>query len=329
MEEDKEPQIRVGKCIRKGFGYSTPSYKNHVSIRIHAMEKEFGELSPYRIADARGRSIENLWQFSKVYPAVNQSTQKKSYTTQVIWQWPAQVHYMGPHKDLNINNLQINKLSYEFWQWRRSGFNCDYAIRYPVGYKSRHKVICSCWPTDGMVAEDEFLSIDKNLMAKSYVRPIEQKVPIYDCSTGNLLYMGDEYKKDEIEPYIPKNRTTTNYDLLGYVDARKRIYCGLYAELVKNHPKFLQLKRELAKGTKLVISEVDGPRFSEQWPYNLVSQDSIPFTYDICKHLINDVNYPFGHGYTIAALLMGWDDLIRDSKYVTLGGDLMNYTMKN
>lgn len=92
---------------------------------------------------------------------------------------------------------------------------------------------------------------------------------------------------------------------MDYVASRKRIYCGLYAELVKSHSKFIQLRRELDRDNKLIISEVDGPKFDSHYPYNLVENNSIPFTYDICKHLINDITHPFGHGYTIAALLMG------------------------
>jgi hypothetical protein len=312
--------IRVGKYVRRGFAYSTPQYKDHIPIRVHSMEKEYGELSPYRLSDARGRTIENLWQFSKVYPAVDKSVQYKGYTKNIIWECPAQVHYSGDPTKLTLQNLDINQLKYDFWEWRRAGFNCDFAIRYPNSHKGRHKVVGAIWPTLGLYAEDEYFKNDKALVARPFEYKIDEKIPIYNTSTGQLI--------SDKKPPINFSKNPIQYDILGYVEARKRIYCGLYAELVKIHPRFIQLCRELNKGNKLIISEVDGPKYDTMYPYNLVENDSIPFTYDICKHLINDVTHPFGHGYTIAALLMGWDDLITDINHVTLGGDLNHYVMK-
>lgn len=305
MSEQKAV-IRVGKCLKKGYGrgaagYSTPVFEDYIPIRVHSMERDYGELSPYRLSDARGRTIENLWQFSKVYASVRKSIQYKGFTRNVIWNWPAEVHYADEIKP-TISNIDINKLNSRYWEWRRVGFNNDYAVRYPNTYAGRHEPICAIWPTQGLWVEDKYFSLTK-AKARLSERP-------------------------DIQLTEPDMNGLFTYDVLDYVNARKRIYCGLYAELAKAHPKFLNLKRELARGNKLIISEVDGPSYDDHWPYNQVVDNSIPFTYDICKHLINDTSHPFGHGYTIAALLMGWDDIITDDKLV-LGGNLNNYTLKS
>jgi hypothetical protein len=299
MTDEKITNIRVGKCIKSGYNYSTPAYNGFTSIRIHSMEKDYGELSPYRLCDARGRTIENLWQFSKVYKSVRKSKQFKGFNkSETTWDWPTEEHYVG---DATINNLDINKLNYNYWTWRRTGFNNRYAVRYPNTFAGRHEPICAVWPSEGLYAEDKWA--------------LYHKLP-----TNNQ-------RREDIQLDFDGLASSLNFDLLDYVNARKRIYCGLYAELVKCHPKYLSLKRELDRGGKLIISEVDGPSYANKWPYNLVENNSIPFTYEICSYLIKDTSHPFGHGYTVAALLMGWDNLITDTSRVTLGGNLNNYTM--
>lgn len=84
MDNKISPQIRVGKCIRHGYSYTTPQYKDHIPVRIYSMEKDFGELSPYRLCDARGRTIENIWQFSKFYSSVDKSIQHKGFNKKQI-----------------------------------------------------------------------------------------------------------------------------------------------------------------------------------------------------------------------------------------------------
>ena len=76
--------IRVGKCVKKGWSYTTPQYPGYIAVRIHSMEREYGELSPYRLCDSRGRTIENLWQFSKIYPSVERSIQHKGFNKSQI-----------------------------------------------------------------------------------------------------------------------------------------------------------------------------------------------------------------------------------------------------
>ena len=316
QSENIDTPIRVGKCVKKGWNYTTPQYPGYIAVRIHSMEREYGELSPYRLCDSRGRTIENLWQFSKVYFSVERSIQHKGFNkSQIIWDWPAEVHYGTDETKLkeipDQQTLDINRLNYNFWKWRRTGFNCSYAIRYPNTYSGRHKPICAIWPAEGLAVEDKYFEYDENLRARNF--------EVIDTESKKLIFDANDYKTET---------KSMKFDSLDYVAARKRIYCGLYAELVKTQPKFVALRRELDKGNKLIISEVDGPRYENRYPYNLVTNESIPFTYDICKHLINDVTHPFGHGYTIAALLMGWDDLITDVNHVTLGGKLTSYTLK-
>ena len=66
--------------------------------------KKWYELSPYYLSDEKGHIMENIWQFSKVYPKVPRSRQTYSrYNPQVIWDHPAEVHI----EDGKINNKYI------------------------------------------------------------------------------------------------------------------------------------------------------------------------------------------------------------------------------
>ncbi len=101
--------------------------------------------------------------------------------------------------------------------------------------------------------------------------------------------------------------------LLGYVEARKRVYCALYARLAPRTESFQILKRLHEEGKNLLIIEVDGPdptlthppydQISEEEPAMLMTEDNI-------KLLIEDTKKPFGHGFTIAALLLDLSGLI-------------------
>ena len=96
------------------------------------------------------------------------------------------------------------------------------------------------------------------------------------------------------------------YSLLGYIEARKKIYVQLYKDYVQNHPVFLNLKKLLEEGTNLQINEVDGPTYHHEYPYNKVVKGSIEINKDTIEALLNNPKQPFGHGYTIAGLLGGF-----------------------
>lgn len=95
---------------------------------------------------------------------------------------------------------------------------------------------------------------------------------------------------------------------LSYVEARKQVYCGAYARLAPKTDAFKQLATLVAEGVNLLILEVDGPdptlRFE---PYVRLSKESPGLIMDesVTRMLLDDTRKPFGHGYVIAALILG------------------------
>lgn len=77
---------------------------------------------------------------------------------------------------------------------------------------------------------------------------------------------------------------------LPYVPARKKIYCKIYAELVKETEAFKLLKALYDKGQSLQICEIDvRPGL---------------MTEEVLRRELNNDKEPFGHAYVLATCLM-------------------------
>lgn len=113
----------------------SPGFKN---IVIHTQKNVLGgDLSPYNLSDENGNLLENIWQFSKVYPKVHAQRiplSARYHPNTIIWEWKEEVHY---------KNKKIQK---EFWEWRRQGMKNYKAVRYPNGFQGRHECVFALWP---------------------------------------------------------------------------------------------------------------------------------------------------------------------------------------
>lgn len=125
--------IRVGRCIYSGGARIDPELKGYESIIVLTKSSEYGSLGPYELKDKKGRIMENIWQFSKVYEDVPKTTQMHpaaKYNKRFrfpIWECNAETH------------LKEDEPTNKYWRWRKKGMNSEYAIRYPVGFNHRHK----------------------------------------------------------------------------------------------------------------------------------------------------------------------------------------------
>lgn len=207
-----------------------------LDLLIHTSPHGKGaSLSPYQLRNEKGQLLENVWQFSKVYPFVRHAKIPVSrfHPNNIIWQHPEEKH-------VEIEGDKINILP-EYWAWREKGFNNPKAVRYPNGYHGRKDCLFALWPTD---------------------KPEE-----ISCS-----YEG------------------VNYVVLNYVEARKRIYCGEYFRLLQNNREFLEIQS--FPGT-IRILDVDAPPGNTE------------LTKETVVRMLNDTDFPFGHGVTIGSLLLG------------------------
>lgn len=114
-------------------------------------------------------------------------------------------------------------------------------------------------------------------------------------------------ENDKTTPYAAIDPNGIKYMKLDYIQARKVIYCGLYARLSIQHPEFLKIKQMFNNGEHIQIVEVDGPK--PEWYNNTPISDSfirqsLIINKKTIEYLVNDPSHPFGHGYVIATLLM-------------------------
>lgn len=86
------------------------------------------------------------------------------------------------------------------------------------------------------------------------------------------------------------------------VDARKNVYVAEYHALMKDSRSLAELRKVHETGAvpALVVYDFDGPRVSG------TGENSIEeLTVDLLKKKINDTEFPFGHGYVVAAAIAG------------------------
>lgn len=86
---------------------------------------------------------------------------------------------------------------------------------------------------------------------------------------------------------------------LDYIQSRKRIYVPEYFNLIKDSVQLQQYRRLVLNDHDVVVYDFDGPRGDDK----SVKCDLISLEY--LREKINDVRYPFGHGYIVAAAIAG------------------------
>lgn len=125
--------IYVGKYVNNKLPKMPPNTK---SILIHTSDKNLGGgLSPYKI-HKDGMLLENLWQFSKIYPKVyaQRIPLSRFHPDKIIWEHPEEIHVEG------------GKITESYWNWRKKGFENPFAVRYPNGYHGRKTCLGAYWP---------------------------------------------------------------------------------------------------------------------------------------------------------------------------------------
>lgn len=253
-------EVRVAKYYP---GKDVPRMENFKTILIHTSPHDIGgPLSPYVLKNEKGQLLENVWQFSKLYPFV--SAQRiplgRFHPKVIIWQHPQEIHV-----DMNSNEPLET-----YWAWREKGMNNRYAVRYPNGFHGRKNCICSIW--------------------------------------ADSLSHSSSSSSAALSSSSVASNSASSYERLGYIGARKVIYCGEYIRLAPKTDAFKHLQSLHQHGQNLLIVEVDGPDPTLEYsPYNQISINSpgLLICEETIKLLVNDPRKPFGHGYVIASLILG------------------------
>jgi hypothetical protein len=90
-----------------------------------------------------------------------------------------------------------------------------------------------------------------------------------------------------------------NDEKMDYVTSRKNVYVPEYYNLIKDKEHIEYWKKSLNEGNNLVIYDFDGPRTKDG---NVLC---LELTKELLTEKINDTQFPFGHGYVVAACIGG------------------------
>lgn len=129
--------IKVGSIKSCTDTYFRNLFPDYIPIMVMTKSSAYGELGPYVLTDENGSIMENIWQFSKCYEKVPQSTQRYSrWDPTIVWDHPAEVHcQLLPDDEILILE--------SYWNWRQKGFENPYPVRYPVGMYHRKNCLFS------------------------------------------------------------------------------------------------------------------------------------------------------------------------------------------
>jgi len=97
-----------------------------------------------------------------------------------------------------------------------------------------------------------------------------------------------------------------NNKAMGYIESRKEIYVPEYYEIIKDSLVLKRLQKAVKNGQDIAVYDFDGIRADDGGP--AIQELSL----ELLKEKIEATEFPFGHGYIVAAALMN----IEPSEYV-------------
>lgn len=183
---------------REGTDYIFPDTEKILSL---TKSSPYGELGPYCLK-IDGKIFENVWQFAKIYRTVPEVNVREHRYSSNFWSWPAEMHLDGEKKYSNITK--------EYWNWRNTGMNCSFPVRYPVGYNTRHKCLAHVWKgkfldyitarkkiylfhyIQEVIKEEKFLKLVKKIENGQDITIVE-----VDGPKGELEYYQEKYNVND------------------------------------------------------------------------------------------------------------------------------------
>lgn len=203
--------VRVGRCKwvnGKRVDPYVPGFTTCVSL---TKSTQYGSLSPYELKDERGRILENVWQFAKVYEEVPEVCLKRSrYDDTIIWRWPREKHAKVT-RDAQGKVLKADILG-NYGKWRIMGMRMPEAIRYPVGYEHRHKCLFVIPEVNGAISTNALTYIPsrKHVYLPMYVNAVTKhddfrKLKLRLAHGENLLIAEVDGPHQESMAYYQKN----------------------------------------------------------------------------------------------------------------------------
>jgi hypothetical protein len=178
----KTGKIRVGRTTTKGNKRIDPKFKGFTPILVLTKSSPYGSIGPYVLKNEHGQIMENIWQFSRLYSKVPKSKQFYSrYDRTITWDWKEEIHSTKEEDKIIIKE--------EYWNWRKSGYNNQYPIRYPVGFHNKGRSII------GAVYDPKVKNNEGKIENVKILNYIESRKMIYIPVYGELVRKEKQFKQ--------------------------------------------------------------------------------------------------------------------------------------
>lgn len=221
--------IIIANSIRKNGKWHHPFLPNYETIIILTKSySKWGLLGPYslKIDDV---IFENYWQFSKFYKKTNDVTINQY--GKKIWSYP-ETQFIDDNDLPNEN----------YWKWRQTGFETQYAIRYPVSFKDRHKCLYAI-PEDDKTKKYNYIEARKNIYFKKYIEILEN-------SDSKLL--------KQLEKKIKDGKKIIICEVDGFYKSESKFYKKKYP-ILKNEPLDYGMINITNETVKIMLNEEKKP----------------------------------------------------------------------
>lgn len=258
----------VNKLVRVGrrVGTTDPRVEGFKNILCLTPSTPYGSLGPYCLTDEQNRNMENIWQFSKVYPTVNSVSIKYSRfdkTIGIIWARGAETHVLTNPADttglVRIKDTDMY-LTPAYFQWREDGQHTTYAIRYPVGKSNMKHCL-------GALTDQELERYNKGeIDAVQLLGYVESRKQIYLPVFDRLVRLQPKFK-------LLQARLQKDNLLIVEVDGPHQDSLPYYQNKYGVADDFIQ-------------------------------DETILVTTENLSLLLNDEKHSYGHGYVLAAALL-------------------------
>lgn len=193
-------QVRVGSRLKINGKWSDPYFPGFSNILCLTKSSPYGHLGPYVLKDERGRLMENIWQFSKIWANFPGAKERySSYDPTIIWEYP-------PEKHIDFSTMTILPA---YLNWRNKGMNNPYPVRYPAGFRHKREAYCSFAENlDSSINWNglDYITARKKIYLPVYLRLVRQVEDFYKLQKRllngeNLLIIEVDGPKSESLDY--------------------------------------------------------------------------------------------------------------------------------
>jgi hypothetical protein len=221
-----QKMLRVGRITYKDGKRVIPSYEGFTSIVVLTKCSEYGSLGPYCLTDDRGRVMECIWQFAKIYKVVPYREEqycKYPPNNYLVWKHDRETHINGNLSIQELRDLSAEELiplvNAKYYKWRTKGMNNKYHVRYPVGFRERSNCICALWPDK---KQETFEKLDYIQSRKKIYLPVycsmtrkeKQFIELkerYELGENLLIIEVDGPHEESIEYYKEKYNVSDDF----------------------------------------------------------------------------------------------------------------------